>query len=860
MKKIISLITASVMTALLTLSSAVYADGEMPKADTSGMVDITANTKYSPCYVIRNGVYTETNAIYDNYSKQVLKIDGDVNPLTEYVYTFTGFIPKGQNGSESQGKMSIHIGGTVDDDEWYILSGQKITIEITATNITCNGTTQAHGMEILDDFEGYISYIDGVFVYGIKPLDADDSEYIWGTFENDELAGRIRTDRFKVEQNAAATKYVFKPVSMHVFLPETKAEIDGEQIAREGTEITAVLSADGGLPVPYTITANAPDTISITDGTDSYDCTARAEADKVIFTLPEQLDFSTEYDVDLSSVTAIYTVNDVEYESNVSDTSFLTNNGEKELALNAANLADTEADMVTALEAFNAFNDESTRVEFFTDVYFTNAADDSEKLASRKQSLAKKVIAYREANGDFLKMDFSELIAAVEEGAYELKMESYTKPDEATEDMLEIFTDTAFYNTDDKKSVSAALITELMDGTVCETTDELKALEKKAKSVMAVSLAENDDIITIFDDTENYDFADIIDITSEVIENEDGEAEETNKDYISNKSTISKKMTELRADDFTYYTIAELKKDFEIAKGISAINGAETRLDAAEAIEKYGEALGLNLTEYKTKDANLVCIALVGKSFADVDEIQKTIDARIKELDKEEEEEEKKNNRKPSGGGGGGGSVIIAPSVPVTTPQPTKAPASSSENPFKDLDSVDWAREAIVSLYKQGKVNGVSEGKFEPNRNITRAEFAKLVSGAFNIAADSDVSFADVNANDWYNSSVMAVASAGLVKGNSSNEFMPNASLTRQDMATIIYRLIEHLGKADILSKDGNAESLGDYSSISDYAVEAVGKLYANGIVNGTGDNSFAPLKSTTRAEATVLLYRIMQK
>lgn len=839
MKKIISLITASVMTAMLTLSSAVYAEGEMPKADTSGMVDITANTKYSIFYIGNN--YQTENAQYNNYSHHVLQIQGDANIIADYdyVYEFTGLIPP-------KGTIYYETWAASDAENWYKNSTALAQLALTPTKITGNDGAHTHGLEAGSTFEGYVSYIDGVFTYGIKAEGADNSEYVWGSFENDSVGGRIATRRFATPDGGEGPKHKFTPVSMHVFLPETKAEIDGEQIAREGTEITAVLSADGDLPVPYTITANTPDTISITDGTNTFDCTARGEEDKVIITLPQQLQFSTEYDVDLSGVTATYTVNDIDYESSVKDTSFLTNNGEKELALNATNVANTEADMVTALEAFNVFNDESTRVDFFTDIYFTNASDDADKLEGRKQELAKKVIAYREANGDFLKMDFSELISAVEEGVYELKMESYTKSDEATEDMFGIFTDAEFYDTDDKKIVSAALITELMDGTLCETTDELKALEKKAKSVMAVSLAQDDEIVAIFDDTENYDFADIIDLT--------------NKDYTANKSAVAKKMTELRADDFTYYTLEALKTDLDAAIGISAINEAETRLDVTEAIEKYGEALGLDLTDYKKKDANLVSVALLEKDFADAKAIQKAIDARIKELDEEEEEEEKKNNKRPVGGGGGGGSVIIAPSVPLATPQPTKEPSHNNDNPFNDLDSVDWAKEAVVSLYKQGKVNGVSEGKFEPNRSITRAEFAKLVSGAFNITADSNVSFADVNANDWYNSSVMAVASAGLVKGNSNNEFMPNASLTRQDMATIIYRLIEHLGKTDILSKDDNAEGLGDFASISDYAKEAVSKLYANGIVNGTGDNAFAPLKSTTRAEATVLLYRIIQK
>ncbi len=316
-KKTISLIMSVIMTAVIAFSSVVYAESKMPKVDTSGMVDITANTKYSGCYVIRNGVYTTTNAVYDTYANQVLQIDGGVNALTEYVYEFTGFIP-------NKGKMNIHIGGTVEDENWYITSGSKITLEINTTNIICNGKTQAHGLEKGTDIKGYISYIDGVFVYGIKAIDADDSEYIWGSFEHDSLAGRIRTSRFDVESDRAATKYVFKPLSMHVLLPETKAEIIGEQAAISGTEITASLSADGDLPVDYTITANAPETISITDGKTTVKCAARAEEDKIIITLPSQIKFLTEYSVDLSGAKAVYTINNTKYESKIKNTSFDT--------------------------------------------------------------------------------------------------------------------------------------------------------------------------------------------------------------------------------------------------------------------------------------------------------------------------------------------------------------------------------------------------------------------------------------------------------------------------------------------------------------------------------------------------------
>ena len=177
MKKIISFIISIIMLTTIAFSSVVYAEGQMPKADTSTMADITANTKYSNWYVIRNGVYTETHASYDTYASQVLKINDDVNAFTEYVYEFKGFIP-------NKGKMRLCIGGTVEAENWYSTSGNKIMLEITTSSISCNGKTQSHGLAIGTDIEGYISYIDGVFVYGIKPLDADDDEYIWGSFEH----------------------------------------------------------------------------------------------------------------------------------------------------------------------------------------------------------------------------------------------------------------------------------------------------------------------------------------------------------------------------------------------------------------------------------------------------------------------------------------------------------------------------------------------------------------------------------------------------------------------------------------------------------------------------------------------------
>ncbi len=201
------------------------------------------------------------------------------------------------------------------------------------------------------------------------------------------------------------------------------------------------------------------------------------------------------------------------------------------------------------------------------------------------------------------------------------------------------------------------------------------------------------------------------------------------------------------------------------------------------------------------------------------------------------------------GGGGGGSAVIIDGDAEAPQVQPETKPEG-----FTDIADVPWARNAINYLSANKIINGKSENIFDPNANITRAEFVKILVVALGLEAQNSdmISFGDVPADAWYADFVAAAANAGLVMGDDSNNFSPDSPITRQDMAVILYRGFKPEAK-------GEAVSFDDSTDISDYATEAVAALSAAKIVNGTGNNMFSPLNCATRAEAAVMVYNLIK-
>lgn len=210
-------------------------------------------------------------------------------------------------------------------------------------------------------------------------------------------------------------------------------------------------------------------------------------------------------------------------------------------------------------------------------------------------------------------------------------------------------------------------------------------------------------------------------------------------------------------------------------------------------------------------------------------------------------------------GSGGGGSWTGIPTNPGTGTGSGTGTGAGTENApvFYDLAGSEWAQEPILALYYRGVVNGKENGVFDPESHVTRAEFVKMIVNALDITADTgSVAFDDVAQGDWFYDAVRTAAACGIVNGTGSG-FSPNANITREDMAVIIVRAAQYAGTP---LTDGAGAAFTDAAAISDYAAEAVGKMQANGIVNGMEDGSFQPQQNATRAQACKMLYELLKK
>ncbi len=210
------------------------------------------------------------------------------------------------------------------------------------------------------------------------------------------------------------------------------------------------------------------------------------------------------------------------------------------------------------------------------------------------------------------------------------------------------------------------------------------------------------------------------------------------------------------------------------------------------------------------------------------------------------------------GGGsfGGGGSTGGSPSISFGE---EAGSTSKSEIAFKDVKSDHWATEYINTCAGAGIVNGYTDGTFLPEKEVTRAEFLAMLVRSMNIkaAANSDISFTDVNGSDWYYDFVMIAASNGIVNGKTASMFKPNDMITREEMAVMTARCIHF---ANVKPEITNTEvSFADEEDVSDYAKTSVKELSGYSIINGMGDGKFVPKNNVTRAMAAKIVYEILR-
>lgn len=215
----------------------------------------------------------------------------------------------------------------------------------------------------------------------------------------------------------------------------------------------------------------------------------------------------------------------------------------------------------------------------------------------------------------------------------------------------------------------------------------------------------------------------------------------------------------------------------------------------------------------------------------------------------------------PQGGGGGGSSSSSKPGggVPLTvspgTVQPNKDGTLVPKTElYSDVDTDFWGYEAIRFLTAKKAAAGYGDNSFMPGNKITRAEFTRMTIAVvgFEIEEDAAPEFSDVNENDWFCSAVGTAKKLGIASG-ADGMFMPENPVTREEMASIIYRALQIAGRKT--QTDASINRFEDENEISQWAKAAVLKLQAAGIVSGA-DGRFNPKSDATRAEAAVILYR----
>ncbi len=163
-----------------------------------------------------------------------------------------------------------------------------------------------------------------------------------------------------------------------------------------------------------------------------------------------------------------------------------------------------------------------------------------------------------------------------------------------------------------------------------------------------------------------------------------------------------------------------------------------------------------------------------------------------------------------------------------------------------------WAENEISAFVENGYVNGYADGTFKGDNSITRAEFVKLVNRSFGFIKTAAPDFKDVGSGGWYYEDVAKAKSAGYISGYSNGNFMPNASITREEAASIIAKLIgdPSLANQDLLKKFSDSDKIAAWSK------DAVSIVLSKGYINGYPDMTFQAKSSISRAEAVVMLDR----
>lgn len=188
-------------------------------------------------------------------------------------------------------------------------------------------------------------------------------------------------------------------------------------------------------------------------------------------------------------------------------------------------------------------------------------------------------------------------------------------------------------------------------------------------------------------------------------------------------------------------------------------------------------------------------------------------------------------------------------------------PIEEWKNPFADITENDWYYDAVKFVNENKLFNGVSSTEFGANVSMTRA---MLVTVLYRLdgepSTNKSIPFADVDMSMYYANAVIWAKQHNIVNGVDEINFAPDGEITREQLATVLYRYAKYKGENEGAEESSKVSSYDDFSEISEYAISAIEWACRSGIITGRTTSTIAPKGTATRAEVATMIMRFIEK
>jgi len=201
-------------------------------------------------------------------------------------------------------------------------------------------------------------------------------------------------------------------------------------------------------------------------------------------------------------------------------------------------------------------------------------------------------------------------------------------------------------------------------------------------------------------------------------------------------------------------------------------------------------------------------------------------------------------------------SAKVSVGFKTTADQPCDGGKDCPSAPFTDVDTAKWYHLSVDYVLTHKMMNGVSSRAFAPNANLTRGMLVQILYNLEGKPKGTAANFSDVQADAWYAEAVGWAASNKVVTGYADGTFRPNAAVTREQAAAILYRYAQSKGIDVSVGENTNILSYVDVQQASEYAIPALQWAVGAGVLNGKNGGRLAPTGTATRAEIAAIMQR----